>query len=197
MYPALEEAYRAGRLKAIGVSNFNASRCEAFLRACTVIPAVQSGRAHIFFQQRGLLEEMKKHGTHMQAWSPLPPGKTISSAIPYSVPSVSPTTRLRRRYALKYLVQLGISVIPKSSHRERMRKTSASSIFSCQTRTCSGYALDGKNPVRLVLSERKTYPSPHQAIRRPHAPTRFPQISGRSGAFHRRCRARVPAPASG
>ena len=75
MYPALEEAYRAGRLRAIGVSNFNASRYEAFRRACTVIPAVNQVEAHIFFQQRELLEEMKKRGTHMQAWSPFAAGK--------------------------------------------------------------------------------------------------------------------------
>ena len=75
MYSALEEACRAGRLRAIGVSNFNASRYEAFLRACTVIPAVNQVEAHIFFQQRELLEEMKKRGTHMQAWSPFAAGK--------------------------------------------------------------------------------------------------------------------------
>ncbi len=45
MYPALEEAYRDGRLGAIGVSNFNAARHAAFLRSCTVIPAVNQVEA--------------------------------------------------------------------------------------------------------------------------------------------------------
>lgn len=122
MYPALEEAYRAGRLKAIGVSNFNASRCEAFLRACTVIPAVNQVEAHIFFQQRGLLEEMKKHGTHMQAWSPFAAGKNDFFSNPVLRALGLAHNKTPAQIALKYLVQLDISVIPKSSHRERMRE---------------------------------------------------------------------------
>ena len=122
MYPALEEAYRAGRLRAIGVSNFNAPRYEKFLRACTVIPAVNQVEAHVFFQQKGLLEEMKKHGTHMQAWSPFAAGKNdiFNNALLRDLGSFYGKTPAQ--IALRYLVQLGISVIPKSSHKERMKE---------------------------------------------------------------------------
>ena len=122
MYPALEEAYRAGRLRAIGVSNFNASRYEAFRRACTVIPAVNQVEAHIFFQQRELLEGMKKRGTHMQAWSPFAAGKNDFFHNPALCDLALAYGKTPAQIALRYLVQLGISVIPKSSHRERMKE---------------------------------------------------------------------------
>ena len=122
MYPARDEAYRAGRLRAIGVSNFNAPRYEKFLRTCTVIPAVNQVEAHVFFQQKGLLEEMKKHGTHMQAWSPFAAGKNdiFNNALLRDLGSFYGKTPAQ--IALRYLVQSGISVIPKSSHKERMKE---------------------------------------------------------------------------
>lgn len=122
MYPALEEAYRDGRLRAIGVSNFNAVRYETFLRACTEIPAVNQVEAHIFFQQRELLEDMKKHGTHMQAWSPFAAGKNDFFHNPVLRDLGLAYGKTPAQIALSYLVQLGISVIPKSSHRERMKE---------------------------------------------------------------------------
>lgn len=122
MYPALEEAYREGRLRAIGVSNFNAARYEAFLRACTVVPAVNQVEAHIFFQQRELVEDMKKHGTHMQAWSPLAAGKNDFFHNPVLRDLGLAYGKTPAQIALRYLVQWGISVIPKSSHKERMKE---------------------------------------------------------------------------
>lgn len=122
MYPALEEAYQEGRLRAIGVSNFNAARYEAFLRVCTVIPAVNQVEAHIFFQQRELLEDMKKHGTHMQAWSPLAAGKNDFFHNPVLRDLGLTYGKTPAQIALRYLVQWGISVIPKSSQKERMKE---------------------------------------------------------------------------
>lgn len=122
MYSALEESYRAGRLRAIGVSNFNVSRYEAFLHACMVIPAVNQVETHIFFQQRALLEVMKKRGTHMQAWSPFAAGKKDFFSNPVLRALGLAYNKTPAQIALRYLIQLGISVIPKSSHRERMRE---------------------------------------------------------------------------
>lgn len=122
MYPALEEACRDGRLRAIGVSNFNADRYAAFVRSCTLIPAVNQVEAHVFFQQRELLEDMKGYGTHMQAWSPLAAGKNdfFNNSELRSIGLAHGKTPAQ--IALKYLVQQGISVIPKSSRKERMKE---------------------------------------------------------------------------
>ncbi len=122
MYPALEEAYRDGRLGAIGVSNFNAARHAAFLRSCTVIPAVNQVEAHVFFQQRELLEDMKAYGTHMQAWSPFAAGKNdlFDNSVLRAIGLAYGKTPAQ--IALNYLVRQGISVIPKSSRKERMKE---------------------------------------------------------------------------
>lgn len=122
MYPALEEAYQDGRLRAIGVSNFNAARYEAFLRSCTVIPAVNQVETHVFFQQSGLLEGLRAHGTHMQAWSPLAAGKNDFFNNPLLCSIGLAHDKTPAQIALKYLVQQGVSVIPKSSRRERMKE---------------------------------------------------------------------------
>lgn len=122
MYPALEEAYQEGRLRAIGVSNFNAARYEAFLRSCTVIPAVNQVESHVFFQQAGLLEDLRAHGTHMQAWSPLAAGKNDFFTNPVLRSIGLAHAKTPAQIALRYLVQQGISVIPKSSSRERMKE---------------------------------------------------------------------------
>lgn len=122
MYSALEEAYQAGRIRAIGVSNFNTSRYAAFLGSCTVIPAVNQVEAHIFFQQGELLENMRKHGTHMQAWSPFAAGKNDFFHNPVLCSLGGVYGKTPAQIALRYLVQMGISVIPKSSHKERMKE---------------------------------------------------------------------------
>ena len=74
MYRAMEEAHGDGRVKAIGISNFNAARYADFVHACNVIPAVNQVEAHIFFQQTAMQSTMQRRGTCMQAWSPLAAG---------------------------------------------------------------------------------------------------------------------------
>lgn len=121
MYRALEEAYRAGKLRAIGVSNFNAQQYEQLLQSCVIVPAVNQVEAHVYFQQNELQSVLEAHGTYMEAWSPLTAGKRDL----FHDPAL---TRIGQKYgkspaqaALRYLVQRGITVIPKSAHEERMR----------------------------------------------------------------------------
>ena len=122
MYSALEEAYQNGRLKAIGVSNFSAARYKALSCSCTTIPAVNQVEAHVFFQQRELLKAMKAYGAHLQAWSPFAAGKKdfFNNHALRSIGLVYGKTPAQ--IALKYLIQMGISVIPKSSHKERIKE---------------------------------------------------------------------------
>lgn len=122
MYRALEEAYGDGRVRGIGISNFSAARYAAFIHSCNAIPAVNQVEVHVFFQQKELQEAMKKHGTSMQAWSPFAAGKnhSFNNAALQSIGRAYGKTTAQ--IGLKYLVQQGISVIPKSSHRERMRE---------------------------------------------------------------------------
>lgn len=121
MWAAMEEAYDAKLVRAIGVSNFNASRYARFIKICRIIPAVNQVEAHVFFQRPGLHELLVANGTHMQAWSPLAAGRN-------NIFHNGELRKIGEKYgvsasqvALRFLVLQGISVIPKSAHIGRMR----------------------------------------------------------------------------
>ena len=122
MYRAMEEAHGDGRVKAIGISNFNAARYADFVHACNVIPAVNQVEAHIFFQQTAMQSTMQRRGTCMQAWSPLAAGKNdfLGNSVLQSIGNTY--GKSSAQVGLKFLVQRGFSVIPKSSQRERMQE---------------------------------------------------------------------------
>lgn len=125
MYRVLEEAHQDGRVRAIGISNFSAARYAEFIGSCNAIPAVNQVEAHVFFQQKALQEAMEAHGTHMQAWSPFAAGKKHFFRNPLLMSIGHAYGKSPAQIGLKYLVQQGISAIPKSSHRERMRENMA------------------------------------------------------------------------
>lgn len=75
MYEALKEAYRAGKIRAIGVSNFDAQRYRAFIRTCGVIPAVDQVESHVYYPQLALKKLLEAHGTRMQSWASFTEGR--------------------------------------------------------------------------------------------------------------------------
>lgn len=119
-YRAMEEAYKAGKVRAIGVSNFYPDRFIDLAEFCEIKPAVNQMETHVFNQQVKLQEIMKKYGTQLMSWGPFAEGrnnfftnetlKGIGEKLGKSVAQV----------ALRYLIQRGIVVIPKSTHKERM-----------------------------------------------------------------------------
>lgn len=120
MYQAYQEAYHAGTVRAIGISNFNVSHYQQFIQSCEVIPAVNQVESHVYYPQLSLKEVLNAHGTQMQSWASFTEGRKNIFAEPL-------LNRIGQRYgksaaqvALRYLVQNGISVIPKSVHKERM-----------------------------------------------------------------------------
>lgn len=125
MYQAMEEAYHAKKIRAIGISNFTLSRYKEFLKQCSIVPAVNQMEAHVFFTQRELHQELKVQGTHMQAWSPFTAGKKDIFHHPILKAAGKKYGKSAAQIALKYLVQKEISVIPKSSKKERMKENIA------------------------------------------------------------------------
>lgn len=119
-YRAMEEAYRAGKLRAIGVSNFYPDRFIDLAEFCEITPAVNQVETHVFNQQVKAQEIMKKYGTQIMSWGPFAEGKnnfftnemmkTIGEKYGKSVAQV----------ALRFLIQRGVVVIPKSTHKDRM-----------------------------------------------------------------------------
>ncbi len=132
MYPALEEAFQRGLLKAVGISNFSAARCADFLPSCRVLPAVNQVETHVFFQQRELREAMRQKGIHVQAWSPLAAGSRDLFRNPVLMETGRRHGRSAGQTALRYLLQLGVSVIPKASGREHMAENIAVFDFSLE-----------------------------------------------------------------
>lgn len=122
MYEALKEAYQAGKLRAIGISNFDAPRYQKFLRNCGVVPAVNQVESHVYFPQLALKELLESHGTRMQSWASFTEGRRNIFAEPVLNQIGARYGKTSGQVALRYLTQNGIAVIPKSVHRERMRQ---------------------------------------------------------------------------
>ena len=119
-YRAMEEAHKAGKLRAIGVSNFLPDRFIDIVGFVEVTPAVNQLEAHVFQQQRIAGEILKKYGTQLMAWSPLAQGKNNLFANETLVAIGAKYGKTAAQVNLRFLIQSGVAVIPKSTHKERM-----------------------------------------------------------------------------
>ncbi|MEL5894705.1 aldo/keto reductase [Bacteroides sp. GD17] len=119
-YHAMEEAYKAGKARAIGVSNFYPDRFVDLAECCEIKPMVNQVETHVFNQQVEPQKIMERYGTHIMSWGPFAEGrndfftnatlKTIGEKYGKSVAQT----------ALRFLIQRGVIVIPKSTRKERM-----------------------------------------------------------------------------
>lgn len=116
-WKAMEELYHQGRIKAIGVSNFDSAQLDDLIASSDVKPAINQIETHAFFQEGKSLEYLKQHGVQMQAWAPFAEGRnglftnatlaTIGKKYNKSVAQVS----------LRWHFQRGIIAIPRSSQK--------------------------------------------------------------------------------
>ena len=120
MYHALEEAYFSGKVKAIGISNYDENWYQTFIRNCKVIPAVNQVENHIYYQKWKLHELLTKNGTAMQAWSPLAQGMIKLSDQDVLKKIGKKYNKTPAQIVLRFLTQRRISVIPKSKHEIRL-----------------------------------------------------------------------------
>lgn len=130
MYRALQEAYTDGKVKAIGISNFDAKRYEGFIQSCGIIPAVDQVESHVYYPQLALKRLLGSHGTQMQSWGSFTEGRRNIFAEPLLNQIGVKYGKSSAQVALRFLVQNGIAVIPKSIHRQRMEENHA--IFDFQ-----------------------------------------------------------------
>ena len=119
-YRAMEEAYKDGKLRAIGVSNFYPDRLIDLCQFVEVTPAVNQVETHVFQQQKTAHEYMEKYGVQHESWGPFAEGRKDFFSNPV-------LTEIGRKYgkssaqtALRFLLQSNVVVIPKSTHKERM-----------------------------------------------------------------------------
>lgn len=120
---AMEKAYRAGKVRAIGVSNFQAGRFFDFAHYVDIKPMVNQLQCNPLVQQQGIEPILAEHDTKMMAWGPLG-GEGADGVVKNEL-----LASIGKRYgktaaqvALRWLTQRGIVAIPKSTHVERMRQ---------------------------------------------------------------------------
>ena len=115
---AIEELYASGRVRAIGVSNFQRHHLERLLTETEVVPAVNQIELHPFLQQETLRKFNAEHGILTQAWSPLGRGTLLSN------PTITHIAAKHRRspaqIVLRWHLQIGGTAVVKASSRDRI-----------------------------------------------------------------------------
>lgn len=119
---AMEEAYRAGKLRAIGVSNFYPDRLVDLCRFVNIKPMVNQVETHVFQQQTQAREWMNKYGVAHESWGPFAEGRKDFFTDPVLCDIGQKYQKSAAQIALRFLIQRGVIVIPKSTHKERMKE---------------------------------------------------------------------------
>jgi len=119
-YRALTEAYREGKLRAIGISNFQPNHLIDLASNVEIVPAVNQVEAHVFCQQQKANEYMKEFGIQIMSWGPLAEGRLGLFTNPVLEEIGKAHGKTVAQVALRYLTQRDIIIIPKSTHEERM-----------------------------------------------------------------------------
>ena len=122
---AMEDAYRAGTVKAIGVCNFYPHVLADFCETVEIRPMVNQVELHPFFQQEGALALMKEYGVTPEAWGPFAEGSHGIFTHPVLTAIGAKYGKTAAQVALRWNIQRGVVVIPKSVHRERMEQNMA------------------------------------------------------------------------
>lgn len=121
-YRALEELYKQGVLRTIGVCNFYPHVLADLCETVEVIPAVNQVELHPFFQQEDALALMKEYDVRPEAWGPFAEGKHGIFTHPILTKIGEKYGKSAAQVALRWNVQRGVVVIPKSVHKERMEQ---------------------------------------------------------------------------
>ena len=117
---AMEELYEAGKIRAIGLSNFLPDHIENILKDCRVRPAVDQIEYHPGYSQEAVVNYCRERGILVQAWSPIGRSRVLDEPLVKELAAkydVSPA-----QICLKFAVQRNIIPLPKSSSEDRMRE---------------------------------------------------------------------------
>ena len=119
-WKAMEELYKEGKIKAIGLSNFTTVQIDDLMKYAKVKPAINQIETHVFFQQEESLEYLRKSDIQMEAWSPFAAGRNniFNNEILASIGQRYQKTNAQ--VSLRWLYQRGIVSIPRSSNKMHM-----------------------------------------------------------------------------
>ena len=119
---ALEEAYKAGKLRAIGMANCYPQIIADLCLTVDITPMVNQVEIHPFFQQQLNIDTMREYGVVPQAWGPFAEGGHNIFSHPVLTEIGKKYGKTAAQVALRWNIQRGVSVIPKSTHKERMEQ---------------------------------------------------------------------------
>ena len=127
-WKAMEKLQASGKIRSIGVSNFSAADLELLHTVSDVVPAVNQVEFHPLFNHPELLSYCREHGIAVQAYAPLARGAYLKS--PLMIEIGKSHGKSPAQVGLRWLVQQGISVVPKSVHKDRILENSQIFDFS-------------------------------------------------------------------
>ncbi|CAM3180447.1 aldo/keto reductase [Paenibacillus lupini] len=121
-YRAMEELYKEGKIRAIGISNFYPDRYVDLVEFSEVVPAVNQVETHVFNQQAAAHELMKKYNTQIESWGPFAEGKNNLFTNPTLQEIGDKYNKSTAQVALRFLIQRDVVVIPKTVNKNRMEE---------------------------------------------------------------------------
>jgi diketogulonate reductase-like aldo/keto reductase len=152
----MEAATEAGLTKGIGISNFSAAEIQELLKISQVQPAVNQIQFSPFEYRRGLVEACEEAGVLAQAYSPLGTGRHLGHPVVERIASA--TGRTPAQVLIRWAVQKGLSVIPKSTHRDRIEENFDVLDFELDDESVAALdALDTTNQTSDALSRNQKW----------------------------------------
>lgn len=119
---ALEEAYKAGKIRAVGMANCYPQIITDFCLTVDIKPMLNQVELHPFFQQQLNIDTMREYGVIPQAWGPFAEGNYNIFSHPVLSKIGETYGKTAAQVALRWNIQRGVSVIPKSTHKDRMQQ---------------------------------------------------------------------------
>ncbi len=141
---AMEDLYKAGKARAIGVSNFHMDRLMDLITCHEIIPAVNQIETHPFYQRDAEIAFHQELGVVQQAWGPLAEGKFEIFSNPILTRIAQKHGKSVAQVVLRWLNQRGVAIIPKSVKAERM----------IENRTIFDFALDNEDLAQIATLNR-------------------------------------------
>lgn len=120
-YKALEQLYEEGKVRAIGVSNFEVQHLNQIIQSSSIVPAVNQVEIHPYLSQKELIAFCKRYDIQIQAWSPLMKGREALED-PVITEIASKYEKSPAQVILRWHLQNGVAVIPKSVTPDRIRE---------------------------------------------------------------------------
>lgn len=135
----MEEIYKSGRAKSIGVSNYTVKHLEELISECDVMPAVNQVEIHVYLQQKELRDFCDEHGIIVEAYSPLAHGNGLDNTVLHSI--ADKHSRSTAQVMIKWCAQNNMIVLPKSVSAKRIESNIA--VFDFELDESDLEAIDG------------------------------------------------------